>query len=480
MIHLNDIKKLCLALGLAAIAIPGFAKSEKRGVSENEFRFVQQAEALLPGVGWFYTWGGAPHQSTADVDGFEFVPMAWNASDGFLTSAREYIQTHPNVKYILGYNEPNFTSQANMTPAEAAEHWPEVQALAKEFNLKIVAPALNYSNTSWQPVEWMTAFDALVGRDAYDYTAIHSYGGTGVMQNLATQFHDKFGKDVWVTEFCYWPGEAGYVAPQSQIATMIESVKWLEKTPWIHRYAWFKSIGQSSSKSGPNYGLLLSGRGDEKRELSEQGYVYVYMTDFNPEVFHPAEKLIPASEYIDDKGVVLGKGAFNDIENPLHISGFSSGAYADYQFDVPEAGDYTFRIYKGGFGEPTRFDPCLAIYEVKSDGSDGAQLADQRQFALPNSDTEYQVEDFKVTLKAGKQTLRIKDMYPFQPSGITIPAIALYKGEAPEAGVEEISTAGDSPAEYYTLQGLKATTPLKPGFYIEVKNGVSRKILCTE
>lgn len=470
-------KYVLLTLALSLCIGTGFAKSAKRGVGENEFRYIKQAEALYPGVSWYYTWGGAPHVSTADVEDMEFVPMAWNASAGFLSSAREYIQTHPNVKYILGYNEPNFTSQANMTPQEAAEHWPEVQALAKEFGLKIVAPALNYSNTSWQPVQWLTEFTKLVGEDAYDYTAIHNYGGLGVMIDLATQFHDKFKKDVWVTEFCYWPGEAGYVAPNTQISSMIESVEWLEKTPWIHRYAWFKSVGQSSAKTGPNYGLLLAGRGDEERELSEQGYVYLYMTDFDETVYHPVNTAVSAADYIDRKYAGLCKSNLSIAPKPIEVSSFSGGATLDYQFDVPEAGEYTLRLVVTGFGEPTRFNPCLGVVAVKEDGKDGETLAAQEQFALPNSETEYIAKDFKVTLAAGKQKIRIKDMYAFQPSGIRIATIGLYAGEVPESGVGEIVAAESTPAEYYTLQGVKAATPLQSGIYIERRGNSTRKIL---
>lgn len=470
--------KTYLPLILAAAAVvPAFGKSPKRGVGENEFRYAQQAEALMPGVSWYYTWGGAPHNSTADLEGFEFVPMAWNYSEGFLTSAREYILTHPNVKYILGYNEPNFTNQANMSPEEAAEHWPEIQALANEFGLKIVAPALNYSNTAWQPVEWMTAFDALVGRDAYDYTAIHCYGGAGVMKELAGRFHDTFGKDVWVTEFCFWPGEGGYVNPDSQIASMIESVEWLEKTDWIHRYAWFKSIGQSSSTKGPNYGLLLSGRGDEKRELSEQGYVYLHMSEFDPEVYHPVNTVIPASEYISANSIRLGKTNFAGNPNPIEITAFSGGAWADYQFDVPSAGDYTLRLTISGYGDPTRFDPCLGVVEVLDEGKEGASLCDQRAFSLPNSEYTHVSEDFKLTLPAGKQTIRIKDMYPFQPSGIRIANLILYEGEPTEAGVGMTAEDETAVTEYYTVQGIKTSEPLQPGLYIEVSNGKARKIM---
>lgn len=466
----------CIAATLGASAVSAYARSEKRGVSENEFRFVQQAEALSPGVSWYYNWGNTPHVSTADYDDMSYAPMCWNGNYN-ANAIREYVKAHPNVKYLLGFNEPNFTSQANMTPAQAAEKWPAVKALAKELGLKLVAPALNYSPNTWQPIPWMDEFLRLLNDpEPFDYLAIHSYGGFGVIKDLATQFHDKYGKEVFVTEFCLWPGEAGYVSPEAQIASMIESVTWLEKTEWIKGYAWFKAVGQSSSNSGPNYGLLLSGKGDEKRELSEQGYVYVYMTDFNPEVWNPINTTIAATEYIDANTISLGKGANPDCPRPIEITAFNTGAIADYQFDVPAAGEYSLLLTVCGYGEPTRFDPCIAVYGVTADGKQGKLLSKQQQFSLTNSNDIYKTVAFPMTLEAGRQTLRLKDMYQFQPSGIRISSLRL--SDPNDSAVESIEMDNnDVISRYFTLQGVSLEKPNTPGIYIRCTGNQSQKII---
>ncbi len=458
-----------------SLVTSAFGRSEKRGVSENEFRYVRQAEALAPGVSWYYNWGNTPHISTADYDEMTFAPMCWNAAYN-ADAIREYVKTHPGVRYLLGFNEPNFKKQANMTPAEAAAKWPEVKALAKELNLELVAPALNYSPDTWQPVAWMDEFLRLLDDpEPFDYLAIHSYGGFGVMKDLAAQFHDRYGKDVFVTEFCFWPGETGYVNPDSQIASMIESVTWLEKTDWIKGYAWFKAVGQSSSTTGPNYGLILSGKGDDVRELSAQGYVYVYMTDFNPEVFNPVNTDIAASEYIDATAISLAKGNNPACPRPIEISKFNSGSTADYQFDIPREGDYKLSLTVCGFGEPTRFNPCLAVYAVKEDGKQGKLLSGQKQFELSNSDEVYTVVEFPMHLEAGRQTLRIKDMYTFQPSGIRISTLRL--SDPTDSAVEVIGAESEGNAEYYTIDGLRISKPSEPGIFIKSVGGKTLKIV---
>ena len=230
-------KAAIISLALVCLSAPAWGKSAKRGDMACTSRFngmtcwntkTGHGFMVKPGVGWYYNWANTPtagiNGQVEAYEGIDFVPMCWNANYS-ADKIRAYVKAHPECKYLLGFNEPNFTAQANMTPEVAAGHWTAVQALAKELNLKLVAPALNYSpNAPYQdPCKWMDEFVALVGPDAFDYTAIHVYGGYGVLTDLATKFHDKYGKDVWVTEFCYWP-EAGNqnssVTPTTQINFM--------------------------------------------------------------------------------------------------------------------------------------------------------------------------------------------------------------------------------------------------------------------
>lgn len=463
------MKSVKILLALIALVIAGAhsagARSFKRGVSENEFQYKAQMAALAPGVSWYYNWGPSVGAYLTNETQLEFVPMCWNGNFN-ADRIRTYVAAHPEVKYLLGFNEPNFTNQANMTPSDAAARWPEVKALAAELKLKIVAPAMNYSpNPPYQsPTLWMDQFVALVGSDAFDYVAIHSYGGFGVLKDLATTFHERYGKDVWVTEFCLWPNEGNpnsTVLPESQIGSMIESVQWLEKTEWIYRYAWFKAIGQSSASTGPNYGLLLTGKGENPRELSEQGKVYCYMPDFDTEKYHPIAQYVPSADFIASNSVLLGTNNDPTVDYPIEITRFNAGAWADYQVDVPTAGKYTLTLRVSGQGEPVRFDPTIGIFAADADGNEGAQLAAPRQFGLPGNNTDYKEETFELNLQAGHQIIRIKDTAPGQPSGIRISSLRLDD----VAGVENIivTTAADN--QIYDLMGRPVKNP-SAGIYI--------------
>lgn len=45
-----------------------------------------------------------------------------------------------------GFNEPDNSGQANLTPLQAATYWPQVQAIAASAKLTLVSPALTYDS----------------------------------------------------------------------------------------------------------------------------------------------------------------------------------------------------------------------------------------------------------------------------------------------------------------------------------------------
>lgn len=423
-------KKLVYAM-LAAFAVTAFnadAKSFKRGVSGNNFALQEEFDVLIPGVSWFYNWGNTPNSNIADVPGeetIEFIPMCWNANynaDGI----REYCKAHPETKYLLGFNEPNFKAQANMTPEVAAEKWPAVKALADELGLELVGPAVNYSPDGPEndPFTWYANFVKLVGTDAFDYIALHCYsGGTGGMQDMIDRFYALYGKKIWLTEFSMGgDGGINVASPEVQIASMVQQLEYLEKSDKVYRYSWF--VVKGVTNKSPYIGLIVPKLGYGERELTEVGKVYVYMTDFDETVYHGVDDVVPASEYISSSSLVLGSNGDNMNPGELEITQFNSGAYADYQFDIPSAGEYTLTLRVSGQGEPTRFDPSIAIYSVDENGEQLATLAEATQFALSGDNAVFENVAFKLQLQAGKQRIRIADANPYMPSGIHISSLS--------------------------------------------------------
>ena len=428
-----------LAVACAVLTTDAAAKSFKRGVSENAFNLQEEFDVLIPGVSWFYNWGNVPNANIADVpsaETIEFIPMCWNANynaDGI----REYCKAHPETKYLLGFNEPNFKAQANMTPETAAAAWPAVKALADELGLELVGPAVNYSPDGPEndPFTWYANFVNLVGIDAFDYIALHCYsGGTSGMQDMIDRFYGLYGKKIWLTEFSMGgDGGVNVASPEAQIASMVQQLEYLEKSDKVFRYSWF--IAKGTTTRSPYIGLIVPKNGYGERELTEVGKVYVYMTDFDETVYHGVDDVVSATGYISSQSLVLGSNA--DSQNPgeLEITQFNSGAYADYQFDIPSAGEYTLTLRVSGQGEPTRFDPTIAIYSVDENGEQLATLAEATQFALSGDDAVFGNVAFKLQLQAGKQRIRIADTNPYQPSGMHISSLSFKEGFG---GVESV------------------------------------------
>ena len=87
-------------------------------------------------------------------------------------------------KYLLGFNEPNFKAQSNLTPQAAATAWPTLQANAGRAGVPIVVgpgmnfcgPAANCNGTD--PYVYLKDFLAACTNCQVDHIAVHWYDAT--------------------------------------------------------------------------------------------------------------------------------------------------------------------------------------------------------------------------------------------------------------------------------------------------------------
>lgn len=191
---------------------------------------------------WWYTWG----LSVSGVaTGFEFTPMI---SGGGHNATNDIKAIRPEAKYLLGYNEPNFFAQSNLSAAQAAADWPTVEAVAKSHNLKIVSPAVNYCGDDktktgpchdTNPVHYLqTFFEACAGCQV-DYVAVHWYNCDGASLKSYLDMFKQFNKPIWLTEFaCAYGGDTS-VAGQEKY--MREAIPILEARTDVFRYSWFSA-----------------------------------------------------------------------------------------------------------------------------------------------------------------------------------------------------------------------------------------------
>jgi Glycosyl hydrolase catalytic core len=255
---------------------PAAAKSAKRGIAY-ALASPRDMAALAPGVSWWYGWALQPI-STVPADhsaryGLDFMPMLWGKFKE--ADALAYLQAHPEIRYLLLLNEPNLVDQANLTPALAAELWPQYEAVAAKTGVKLVGPAMSYGTMPGfgDPLVWLDAFYAAyrashANRDPQiDYLAFHwyDYGLKSQLDRL-----QKYGKPIWVTEMANWhngDGAAQIDTEEKQKTQMSEMVALCESRADVFRYAWFTG----RLDKDPHHASLLGADG----ELTALGRHYI-------------------------------------------------------------------------------------------------------------------------------------------------------------------------------------------------------------
>jgi Glycosyl hydrolase catalytic core len=259
-------------------AIAPAPRACKRGIAARAAPSAAFAPtATSPGVSWWYNWANKP-PSGGDAS-IEFVPMIWGPG-----SLGQSIP--PASKYLLGFNEPNFVSQAHLTAQQAASDWPSLEAKASPLGIPLVSPGVNYcpgsvdggpsgctEPTVTNPYTYLKNFFADCQGCKVDYIAVHWYNcdlpslrgyidGDGNFPGFV-----QFGKPIWLTEFSC----NGVATVAQQKAYMQAAVPYLESNPNVMRYAWF------SAKDIPN-ALLTNSDGS----LTDLGQTYVSLAQSCP------------------------------------------------------------------------------------------------------------------------------------------------------------------------------------------------------
>lgn len=437
-------------------------KSFKRGFGDETLYYVEDLQALKPGNSWFYDWGTEPQKNVADYvgseKGIEFIPMAWNGNYD-TNKMKAYYAAHPNDKYLLGFNEPNFPDQANMLPSEAAEKWHELETFVKEQNLILVGPAMNYAGEPlkdgkvWDPYDWMDAFIAAYkekyGTEPhYDYTAVHAYMRDGnATMSLVNGFAQKYGKKVWLTEFCQWES---YTTAATQMSSMIDKVKQLELSDNVYRYAWFKA---RNANKYPYYNLLYyPTKTISKGTLTDLGFAYVHMSTFNKEKYYDINEAIPSNGFIDCSLEVIRQSADPRALDNTELYLGKNNLYATYQVNVPEAGTYKLilRYAREDDGATSRINIL---------DKDGNVLLNRQTMEPTEGWTNYVAKTLDVTLPAGKQTITIRKA-SFAPIALSL--VKLVKEV--DANDEDMKTlTGTEIKKPDSGDDDDPTTPVTPG-----------------
>ena len=125
-------------------------------------------------LSWYYTW--SPNELTGVSDQVEFVPMIWGDEADNRSQDRQnewnWLRNGgwKDYRYLLTFNEPDFTDQSNMTPERAVELWKEIEPICDDESVDVSSPVVAIPTVFYDTAEndygtvggWYGKYDQLM------------------------------------------------------------------------------------------------------------------------------------------------------------------------------------------------------------------------------------------------------------------------------------------------------------------------------
>ena len=301
------------------------------GMSYRQRTWSTRIGALKPF--WSYSWNRDYRE--AIPDGVEFVPMFWgaaNVTDSEIQRIKGLVDSGI-VKNVLGFNEPDLTSQANMTVEEAIELWPKLE----ELGVPLGSPVPSSVNSVWLE-QFMSEAESKNLRVDFIFIHIKKGNNSGLFFQAVDDIYDKYRKPIWVTEMSIVDNDAKTVSENKislaqALPTMKSILSGFYERKFVHRFAWF-----SGTTNSPNYPRLVSSiLYDEFDNLTILGNYYSQFR-FNPE--SGPGTLPEVIKEID--GNIIKNGTFETGD--IYPWGGFKNAVISSAAQPPNSGNYLARI----------------------------------------------------------------------------------------------------------------------------------------
>lgn len=173
---------------------------------------------------------------------------------------------------LLGFNEPNHAKQANISAAQAAALWPQLQQKARAMGVPLgspsAAPCTSSTCNGGDYMTWFNAFFAACTGCQVDFLTSHYYGcsASGLqtfLSNLA-----KYNLPIWLTEFNCGGGSLN-ASLSKHMAYMQAALPILEANPMVIKYAWM-----SARNTHPFTAALFTRSDNNTAALTALGALY--------------------------------------------------------------------------------------------------------------------------------------------------------------------------------------------------------------
>jgi hypothetical protein len=217
---------------------PPATASAKKGVSVWEMTGLGAALDDV-GAAWYYNWASGPTSGAGGAA--EFVPMIWGARS---VNADELARARDSGSTLLGFNEPDFDSQANMTVEQALDLWPQLEATG----MRLGSPAVAVGGADAGGWLDRSMSGARQRGLRVDFVTLHWYGSdfspaaVGHLRGYIEAVHERYGLPIWLTEYALirWEGGGSTYPSDAEQAAFVEgSTAMLQSLPYVERYAWF-------------------------------------------------------------------------------------------------------------------------------------------------------------------------------------------------------------------------------------------------
>lgn len=224
---------------------------------------------------WHYSWNWELQENYPEA--VEFVPMIWgsNNTSGDIIGAIQTLYQNGDITHLLGFNEPDLASQANMTVDQAVDLWSRLEDTGATLGSPVTAAPLN---------SWMTDFMIRASDEnlQVDFVAVHWYGPPNPTNfiNKINEVFDQYQKPIWITEFAVRDPDATTIennqySPEQVLEFMEAVLPELEEMEFVHRYSWF-----STSTSNENYAkTATSVLIDDDNQITPLGEFYANFTE---------------------------------------------------------------------------------------------------------------------------------------------------------------------------------------------------------
>jgi hypothetical protein len=198
-------------------------------------------------VSWYYNWEQTEDDPCKSGGGGEFVPMIWGHTGAEQTgsSIQQAVQgfVSRGAQHVLGFNEPDNSSQSNIPVATAIMLWPSFDVAG----IQIGSPGTQGNANPGEA--WFNDFMKQVNASTAlrtDFLAIHWYGwNAGSCDNKASQLESYLkyaegiagARPIWITE---WGCLNDSATDAATVVTFYKAaIAMFDKHPRLARYAFY-------------------------------------------------------------------------------------------------------------------------------------------------------------------------------------------------------------------------------------------------